>query len=147
MPGVDLSAARLRRPGGTLFSQEPIEAAAPAAVLYFGSGAVSARNRLSARPTDRDAVHAQRRLPDPDRHALAVLAAGADALVERQIVADHADAVEIRRPVSDQHRPLEGSADFTVLNPVRLRALKDVLARRDIDLAAAEIDRVDAVLD
>ena len=34
----------------------------------------------------------KRRLADADRHALAVLAAGADAGIERHVVADHADA-------------------------------------------------------
>ena len=36
-------------------------------------------------------VDLQRRLADADRHALAVLAADADARVELQVVADHAD--------------------------------------------------------
>ena len=47
-------------------------------------------SRASPRPADRDPVHAQRRLADADRHALPVLAAGADAAIEREIVADHA---------------------------------------------------------
>src|SRR5262245_22298739 len=47
------------------------------------------------RAPDRDAVHAQRRLTDADRHALAVLAAGADAGIELQVAADHADAAQI----------------------------------------------------
>ena len=41
------------------------------------------------RPADRDPLHAQRRLADADRHALAVLAAGADPGVELEVVADH----------------------------------------------------------
>jgi CRP-like cAMP-binding protein len=40
----------------------------------------------------RQAVDAQRRLADADRHALAFLAAGADARIERHVVADHRDA-------------------------------------------------------
>src|SRR5690348_14286629 len=61
-----------------------------------------------------DALHAQCRLADANRHALAVLAAGADAGVERKVVADHADAVEVRRAVADQHRTLQRRADLAV---------------------------------
>ena len=46
--------------------------------------AVLLASRVSAGPADRDPLHPQRRLADADRHALAVLAAGADAGVELQ---------------------------------------------------------------
>src|SRR4051812_29776827 len=46
-----------------------------------------------ARSSDRDPFHPQRRLADANRHALAVLAAGADAGIEREVVADHGDAM------------------------------------------------------
>src|SRR5262245_3955741 len=58
---------------------------------------------LLGRAPHRDAVHAQRRLADANWHALAVLAAGADAGVELEIVADHADAAQIGGTVADQH--------------------------------------------
>src|SRR4029079_10315094 len=45
-----------------------------------------------------DAIHPQRRLANADRHALAVLAAGTDAWVEREVAADHGNAVQICRP-------------------------------------------------
>src|SRR5262245_55488626 len=91
-------------------------------------------SRLSGRgsatgASDRDAVHAQRRLADADRHALAVLAAGADAGVELEIVADHADAMQVGRPVADQHGALQRRADLAVLDLVGLGALEHVLAR------------------
>ena len=66
-----------RGPNGALLPQGQDHAAEAQAVLHVGRGAVR-----SARPADRDAVHQQRRLADADRHALAVLAAGADAGVE-----------------------------------------------------------------
>src|ERR1700738_4761411 len=99
-----------------------------------------------ARPADCDAVHPQGRLADADRYALAVLAAGADAGVEREIVADHADAVQVARTVADQHRAFDRRADLAVLQFVGLGALEHIFARRDVDLSAAERDRVDAVL-
>src|SRR5271155_2088122 len=93
----------------------------------------------SAGSTDRNAVDAQGRLADADRHALAVLAAGADAVVERKIVADHGDAVQVGRSVADQHGALDRCADLAVLDAIGLGALEHVFARSDVDLAAAEI--------
>src|SRR3954462_5915528 len=103
--------------------------------------------RLSASSADGDPVHAQRRLANPDRHALAVLAAGADAGVEFEVVADHADAMQVAWSVADQHRALDRRADLAVFQPIGLGALEHVFARRDVDLAAAERYRIDAVLD
>src|SRR6185295_751140 len=114
--------------------------AAAQALLRVGRGAL-------ARPADGDAIHAQRRLTDADRHALAILAAGADTGVEREIVADHADAMQVARTVADQHRTLDRRADLAVLQSVGLGALEHVFARRDVDLPAAERHRIDAVLD
>jgi hypothetical protein len=47
------------------------------------------------------------RLADADRHALTVLAAGADAVVEPQIVADHRDLGQRVGAVADQGRALD----------------------------------------
>src|SRR6185312_2365781 len=97
-------------------------------------------------PADGDLVHAQRRLADADRHALAVLAAGADAGVEREVVADHRDAMQVGRAVADQHGALDRRGHLAVLDLVGPGALEHVFARRDVDLAAAEIHGVEAVL-
>src|SRR5262245_29803382 len=43
----------------------------------------------SARAADRESIDAQRRLSDANRHALPFLAAGADPVVELEVVADH----------------------------------------------------------
>src|SRR5712671_6877928 len=88
-------------------------AAAPAA----GSAAGSAH---------RDAVHPQRGLADADRDALAVLAAGADSGIERQVIAHHGDAVKIGRAVADQHGALDPRADLAVLDFVGLGTLEDI---------------------
>src|SRR5216684_6609964 len=98
------------------------------------------------RSADRDAVDAQRGLADADRHALAVLAASADAGIEREVVADHAQARERIGTVADQHRALERWADLAVLDPIGFGALEHELAGRDVDLAAPETHRIDAVL-
>src|ERR1700712_1223906 len=71
-----------------------------------------------AGPPHCDALHPQRRLADADRHALAVLAAGADAGIELKIVADHGDAMQVGRAVADQHRALQRRADPAVLDLV-----------------------------
>ena len=91
-------------------------------------------------------VHAQARLADADRHALAVLAAGADAGIEREVVADHADAMQVGRAVADQHGAFHRRADLAVLDLVGLGALEHVFAGGDVDLAAAEAHGVEAVL-
>src|SRR6185312_9189748 len=84
------------------------------------SDGLSDISRSLSRPANRDPVHPQGRLADADGHALAVLAAGADAGVEFKIVADHADAMQVARAVADQHRPLDRRADLAVLEPVGL---------------------------
>src|SRR5665213_2220834 len=83
---------------------------------------------LSARPADGDALHQQGRLADADRHALAVLAAGAHAGVELHIVADHLDALQIGRAVADQHGPLEWRAELAIVDLERFGDVEDVLA-------------------
>src|SRR5712692_819787 len=101
----------------------------------------------SPRPADGDAVHAQGGLADADRHALTVLAAGADAGIELEVIANHADAVEVGRAVADQHGTLEGLRALAILDLVGFRHLEHVFARGDVDLSAAEAHGIDAVLD
>ena len=57
------------------------------------------------RPSSR---RSQRRLTDADRHALPVLAAGADAGVEREVVADHRHAVSASGPLPISVAPFTG---------------------------------------
>src|SRR5207237_4839187 len=96
---------------------------------------------------DGQPVHAQGRLADPDRHALAILAAGADPVIELEVVADHRDLVHRVGAVADQGGALDRRADLAVLDQICFGSGKDELARSDIDAAAAEIDRVEAALD
>src|SRR5262245_41696764 len=101
----------------------------------------------SAGPADGDAVHPQGGLADAHRHALAVLAAGADAWVELEIVTYHPDPVEVGRAVADQHGSLQRLRQLAVLDLVGLGDLEHVLARRNVDLAAAEVDGVNPFSD
>src|SRR6516165_10312812 len=110
----------------------------------LGSERPQLASRVSA--ADRQAVHAQCRLTDANRYRLAVLAAGADPVVETEVVADHRDLGQRLRAVADQGRALDRGADFAILDQVGLGGGKHELPRGDIDLSAAEIDRVQTFL-
>src|SRR5689334_10826784 len=84
-------------------------------------------SRLCGRAADRKTVDAQRRLTDADRHALSVLAAGADTGVEFHVVADHLHARECIGAIADQCGALDRRADFAVLDQVGFRAGEDEL--------------------
>src|SRR5688572_27491016 len=74
------------------------------------------------RAADCDLVDADCRLADADRHALTVLAAGADAGVELHVIPDHLHAGQRVRTVADQHSALDRWADLAVLDLVGLGA-------------------------
>src|ERR1700678_4123939 len=99
----------------------------------------------SRRAADRQAFHAQRRLADTYRHRLAVLPASADARVELHVVADHGDLGHGHRAVADQRGAFDGRAHLAVLDQVALGTGEHELAGRDVDLTAAEIDRIDTL--
>src|SRR5512144_42925 len=105
-------------------------------------GLIEKRDAHSSRRSsaDRHPVDPQRRLPDAHGHALPILAAHADTLVELQIVADHRHMLEYFGSRSDQRRALDGPRDTAVFDQVRLAGRERELAVRDVDLAAAEID-------
>src|SRR5262245_3074494 len=85
-----------------------------------------------------DAVEPDGRQPDPDRDALALLAAGPDAGIKLEIVADHADAGERIGAIADQGCSLDRRTDLAVLDAISLGAGEHELARGDVDLTAAE---------
>ncbi|CDI07656.1 conserved protein of unknown function [Agrobacterium pusense] len=87
------------------------------------------------------------RLADANRHPLPGLAAIADAGIEFRIIADHRDALHRIRPVADQHGALHRRADLAVFDEIGLGAAEHEFTRGDIDLAAAEGDGIDALLD
>src|SRR5260370_3013345 len=95
----------------------------------------------------RSAVDAQRGLAHAHRHALAFLAAGANAAVQAHVVADHGDVLERFRTAAHDGRALDGVLDLAVLDPIGLAGGEHELAAGDIDLAAAEVGGVQALLD
>ena len=70
---------------------------------------------------------------------LSCFAAGADAVIHGEIIADHLDLAERRRAVADQGRILHWRDDLAVLDKIGLGALEYKIAGGDIDLAAAKI--------
>src|SRR5690606_28776676 len=86
------------------------------------------------------------RLPDADRNALARLAAHADTAIELHVVADHGNAVHRVRPVADQHGALDGPGHLAVLDHIGFDAAEHEFPARDVHLAAAEGDGVNALL-
>jgi hypothetical protein len=95
---------------------------------------------------DGDALDQQRRLADTHRHALPVLATDTHALVQGQVVADHAHLLHGFRTVADQGRALHRRGDAAILDQVGLGGREHVLAAGDVDLAAAEVHRIQALL-
>ena len=79
--------------------------------------------------------------------ALSSFAAGANAFVEFEVVADHGDVLECFRPIADQGGVFNRGGDHTVFNEVGFGSGENELAIRDVDLAAAEVDSVEATLD
>src|SRR6267143_4237852 len=84
-----------------------------------------------SRAADRESFDPERRLDDADRHALPILAAGSNTVVEFQVVADHRDARQHIGTIADQGGALEGCAHAAVLDGIRL-------ARREHELARSE---------
>src|SRR3977135_1386641 len=76
------------------------------------------RRAGSSSTAHRQAIDLQAGLANAHRNTLSVLAAGADARVEREIVADHADARQLIVPVADQRRAFHGVRDLAVLDQV-----------------------------
>src|SRR3984885_8112400 len=104
-----------------------------------GSDAPCTAEVASAGAAHGECVDTQRRLADPHGNALTILAAGADAVVELQVVADHRDARQHVRAVADERGALERGGDPTVLDGVRLAGGEHELARGDVHLPAAEV--------
>ena len=67
-------------------------------------------------------------LADAYRDGLASLAAGANAVIHCEIIADHRTLIEGGRAVADQRGILDGCADFTVLDEIGFGALEDEIA-------------------
>src|SRR5690348_11434204 len=65
---------------------------------------------------DRQILHLQGRLTYPHGNALPVFAAGSDAVIQLEVIADHGDPGQHVRTVTDERRPFQGRADAAVLD-------------------------------
>ena len=81
---------------------------------------------------------------DAHRHALAFLAADADAFVELQIVAHHAHVLQRLRSVAGEHGAAHRPRDMAVLDQIAFRRAEHEIAAGDVHLAAAEIGAIQA---
>src|SRR5262245_5047585 len=108
----------------------------PGRVISSGSGTA-----------DGDPVEAQGRLADADRNTLALLAARPDARIECEVIADHRHAMHGFGPVADERGTLDRRGHLAVLDAIGFCAGEDEFPRCDVDLAAAEGDGEEPVLD
>src|SRR5579872_2399435 len=107
---------------------------------------VSREALTDARSSDCDRRDLHRRTADAHGYALAVLAAGPDAVADLDVAPEERHPAEHVRPVSDEIHSFERGRDFPVLHEVALRQGKDEVAVGDVDLPSAELLRVDAAL-
>src|SRR5262249_9498997 len=99
----------------------------------------------SGAPSDGHAIDLDRRNAHTHGHALPFLAARADAFVELEVVAHHADVLQRLGPVADQGGVAHRAPEPAVLDHVPLRCGEDEIAAGDIPLPAAEIAAVHAL--
>src|ERR1017187_2145206 len=107
---------------------------------------------LGACPTTESRGAPNRHAIDPDgrdahahRYALPLLAANADAFVQLQIVAHHADVLQRFRSDADQRGVAHGARHAPAFDEIAFRGREDEIAAGDIYLAAAEIGAVEAL--
>src|SRR5437763_17110486 len=93
----------------------------------------------SAGPTYRQAVDAKRGLTDADRHTLSILAARADARVEREIAADHRYFRQRIGAVADQRRAFHRIRDLALLDHPRFACGNDEFSAGGVYLPAAAL--------
>src|ERR1022692_2422420 len=91
------------------------------------------------------AIDLNRRNPHAHRHALAFLAAYADAFVQAQVVPHHADVFQGLGSVPDQRGVAHGTGELTIFDEVTLGRREDEVSAGDVHLAAAEIHAVEAL--
>ena len=81
------------------------------------------------------------------RNILSFFAANADAFIEFQVVADHADIAQGLGAVAYQGGIAHRARELAVLDQVAFRRRENEITAGDIDLPAAEIHAVNAFRD
>src|SRR5207248_4831528 len=80
------------------------------------------------------------------RHALSFFAAGADALIELQVVAHHGDFGQRVGPVADKRGVAQRRGDLSVFDQVSFARRENEFSAGDVHLPAAKIRRKHAAL-
>ena len=96
--------------------------------------------------TDSQLVDFQSRLTDTDRHRLSFLAAGTNTAIEFEIRTDHRDLAKHSRTVTDEHCAFDRSSQLSFLDEISLVHGENEFARRNVNLAAAEVWRINALI-
>src|SRR5271154_1173173 len=94
---------------------------------------------------DSQAINFNGRDADADGNRLPVFAAGADAFIELQIVADHRNSGQDVWSVADQSCAFDQGSDLPIFDEICLGRREDKFSVGDVDLPAAEIHRVDTI--
>src|SRR5207302_1456671 len=93
---------------------------------------------------DGEPVHFNGRNADTHWNSLAVFAAGANAFIELQIIANHGHPGQHVRPVPDQRSAFDRGGNNAVFDQIGLGRREHKFPVGDVDLPATEVDRVDA---
>src|SRR5262252_5761569 len=97
-------------------------------------------------PANGQAIYLQRWNAHAHRHSLPILATGAYAFVQLQIIAYHADARQNIGTVADQRSAFDRGGNLAVFDHVGFACREDEFTVRNVDLPTTEIYSVDAVL-
>src|ERR1700674_6130109 len=87
---------------------------------------------------DGQAVNFNRWDAAADGNSLSIFAAGADAFIEFQIVADHRNPRQHIGSIADQGCALDRGGNLSVFDEIRFRRRENKFAVRDVDLSATE---------
>src|SRR4029079_14043664 len=136
---------RLRSPTSARRRPRPARRRAPRPRLRARSSAVLLNSRSRRGAAHRHLTNQHRRLPRRHRHALALLAAHAGPRLE--VVADRVDEVHHFGAVADELRGSDRPGYLAAFDEVRLGDAEHEVAGCRIDLTAAELHAIDAVLD
>src|SRR5437879_10035922 len=94
---------------------------------------------LVPRSPDRHAVELDCGHAYADRHALPGLAAGANSLIQSEVVSNHRDILQCFGAVADQGRALHRPRDDAVLNQVAFAVREDELVIGDVYQCASDV--------